>query len=276
MRCEVDVKYVENVDTLDEESFFPSKSEYSEYLVLKYLKQTDEPVGSWVLKVMLGLKGVELSTATIGRLLKELDAKGFTKLVGAQGRVITSEGIHYAKFQSERIERERLQARLMMAAIPQSLDELIDLLHARKALECETARLAALRANKKDIEELEVSLKKHEEVVKGKIDPTDIALDFHIKVAKASYNRFLIASLDILIYEELKLESQIAQLITRERGEEYLLQHISIVDAIKQKNAQEAERLMGVHIETLIGAIKEQAEGYEGTQMIPFMNGIDE
>lgn len=255
------VKFVESADTFDEGSFFSSKNEYAEYLVLKYLIQTDEPVGSWVLKVMLGLKGIEFSTATIGRMLKEMDAKGFTKLAGAQGRAITSKGMNYAKIQSERIERERLQARLMMAAIPQSFDELIDLLDARKALECETARLAALRATPKDIEELEVSLKKHEEVVRGKIDPTDIALDFHIKVAKASYNRFLIASLDILIYEELRLESQIAQLITRERGEEYLLQHISIVDSIKQRNASEAERLMGVHIETLISAIKEQAEG---------------
>ncbi|WP_249864742.1 FCD domain-containing protein [Paenibacillus konkukensis] len=256
----MDIKLVENVDKLDEGSFFASRNEYSEYLVLKYLIQSDEPVGSWVLKVMLGLKGIELSTATIGRLLKELDSKGFTKLVDAQGRVITSEGIGYAKMQSERIERERLQARLMMAAIPQSLDELIDLLHARKALECETARLAALRANPKDIDELELSLKKHADVVKGKIDPTDIALDFHIKVAKASYNRFLIASLDILIYEELRLESQIARLITRERGEEYLLQHISIVESIKQNDPHEAERRMGVHIETLINAIKEQAE----------------
>lgn len=240
--------------------FFTSKSELAEYLVLKYLKQTVEPVGSWVLKVMLELKGVEVSTATIGRTLKNLDSKKFTKLVGAQGRIITPKGIRYARMQSERIERERLQARLMMAAIPHSLEELLDLLHARKALECETARQAAIRFNQKEIEELEQSIERHKKVVKQNGDPTDVAFDFHIKVAKISKNRFLIASLDILIYEELRLESQIAELITRERGGEYVLQHIAIAEAIKNGDSEEASRLMDIHIETLINAIKEQAE----------------
>jgi len=241
-----------------DEEHFSSKAELVEYLLLRYLLNTNEPVGSWVLKVVLELRGVEVSTATIGRILKGLDSKKYTKLVGSQGRTITSKGASYFSKVSEKVHREQLQKRLMNAAQPHNLEELIDLLRARRALECETARLAALRADQNDIAALERSMDKHEECVIENNDPTSLALDFHSKVAQASKNRFLIAALDILIYEELKIEYQIAELLLRERGSEYAIQHRLIAEAIKKRDSVEASRQMGIHIDTLIKAIEEQ------------------
>jgi len=203
---------------------------------------------------------VEVSTATIGRMLKDLDSKDYTRLMGTAGRVITPKGVEYVSEINERVKRDQLQRKLMNAAQPRNLEELLDLLQARKAIECETARLAAARADREGIALLERSLKKHEEVVRRKGDPTAIALEFHEIVAKLSQNRFLIATLDVLIYEELKLESRISKLITRERGNEYVIQHRMIVDAIKKKNEETAKNLMGVHIDTLIDAIRERAD----------------
>lgn len=248
-----------NEIAIPETDLFSSKEEFSQYMLLKCLAQSDEPLGSWVLKVMLELQGIELGTATIGRYLKSLDSKKYTKLVGTKGRVITSEGLAYLSHISDEIEREQLQKKLTDAAQPQNFNELIDLLRARKALECESARLAAIRATKKDLEAIEKSMEKHESFVKRKNDPTSPALDFHRKVTLASQNKFLIAALDILIFEEVKLESQITDLIVRERGEEYALQHRVIAEAIKQKDSLEAYRQMKIHIETLINDISKQS-----------------
>ncbi len=246
--------FIKEVDV----DFFTTKEEAVQYLLLKHLLNTDEPVGSWVLKVMLELKGIEVGTATVGRYLKNLDSKNYTKLVGTQGRIITSKGAAFIRKKVEEVERERLQKRLMEAAQPQNYKELLDLLRTRKVLECESARLAAIRAEPSDFEIFEASMKKHEESVLNNIDPTSTALDFHRRVTEASKNRFLMASLDILIYEELKLESQLTDLIVRERGKEYALQHRAIIDAIKRRNENEASYLMGVHLDELIKAVEEQ------------------
>src|SRR5690606_5359745 len=100
----------------------------------------------------------------------------------------------------------------------------------------------------------------HEEAVLKKMDPTSTALNFHRKITKASRNRFLIASLDILIYEELKLESQLTDLILRERGKEYALQHRAIVEAIKKKEEKEAACLISIHFDEKMNAVLEQSD----------------
>ncbi|WP_424767549.1 FCD domain-containing protein [Paenibacillus sp. sgz302251] len=242
---------------LDEVDLFSSKAEIVNYLILKYLLNKSDPVGSWVLKVMLELKNVIVSTATIGRLLKNLDAKGYTKLVEAQGRVITSKGAAYITKLSEKVQREQLQKQVMNAAQPQNYSELLDLMRTRKVLECETARLAALRANSANITVLERTITRHEMCLDNCSDPSAPALDFHGKVAEASNLRFLIASLNILVYEELNLGTQLVQ-ITRERSAEYVQQHKRIADAIKKGDPGEAEHQMRLHMDEMIKDVEDQ------------------
>lgn len=242
----------------EELSFFSSKSELIEYLLLKYLSSNRGPVGSWVLKVVLEMKDVAVSTATIGRVLKEMDDMGYTRLVGAQGRVITDKGASCIEEISSRLKRERLQKNLIDAAQPENLQELLDLLLARKALECETARLAALRADQASLEALKEHMECHERCVEQSGDPSRAALNFHATLAKASGNKFLIASLDILIYEEWKLELKINELVTRKRGAEYADHHRGIVEAIMRGDADEAERQMKKHMEDVIDDVNRQ------------------
>ncbi|MDQ0221404.1 FadR/GntR family transcriptional regulator [Peribacillus cavernae] len=247
---------LENIN-LEEVDLFSSKTDIVNYLLLKYLLKTNEPVGSWVLKVMLELKNVTVSTTTIGRLLKTLDAKGYTELVGSRGRVITAQGANIVHELSERVRREQLQKKIMKAAQPQNLQELIDLMSARKVLECETARLAASRAITTNIKAMEHTVKRHEMCLGNCGDPTFPALDFHGKVAEASNNRFLIASLDILVNEELKLGSKIEE-IRKERSAEYALHHRLIAEAIKKGDVDEAENEMRTHMDAIIAALVEQ------------------
>jgi GntR family transcriptional regulator, transcriptional repressor for pyruvate dehydrogenase complex len=232
------------------------QGEMINYLILKYLLKTNEPVGSWVLKSMIDSKNVDVSTATIGRFLKSMDAKGYTKHIGSQGRVITTGGTCYINELSSKVQRERLQKKMMKAVQPQNLQELLDLMSARKVLECETARLATSRANAENIKELERTVEIHEMCLDNSSDPTSPALDFHGKVAEASNIRFLIASIDLLMNEELKLESRFLE-ITRERAAEYALHHRLIAEAIKNRDADEAENQMRIHMDAMIAALKE-------------------
>jgi GntR family transcriptional regulator, transcriptional repressor for pyruvate dehydrogenase complex len=246
---------MKSTDWVEVSQFF-SKTETIDYLILKYLLKTNEPIGSWVLKSMLEVKNISFSTATIGRCLKSLDSKGYTDLIGSQGRVITERGADYLNELSEKLRREKLQKKMIKAAQPQNLQELLDLMGARKVIECETARLAASRANFENIKELERMVQMHEECLDNCSDPTAPALDFHGKVAEASNIRFLIASIDILMNEELKLESRFLE-ITRERALEYALHHRLIAEAIKRGDADEAENQMRIHMDAMIAALEE-------------------
>ncbi|MFS0728240.1 FadR/GntR family transcriptional regulator [Paenibacillus sp. 1P07SE] len=257
-RGEMDLKNEDEASISEIESFFSTRVEFIEYLLLQDLLDNLEPAGSWVLKVVLDDKNVAVSTATIGRILKDTDAKGYTRLVGAQGRVITEEGISYVEEQISRLQRGRLQKNLIDAAQPENLQELLDVLHARKALECETSRLAAERADEEMLATLKEHLECHEQCVTERADPSKAALDFHAMLAKASGNKFLIAALDILFFEQWRLESQIHELITRQRGAWYAHQHRGIVEAIMRGDADEAERLMKLHMQVVIDDVTEQ------------------
>lgn len=242
--------------------FFSTKGELTEFLLLKTMKEADNPLGSWVLKSILEENGLNVSIATVGRILKALDAKKHSRLIENQGRVLTEQGAAYIKQLNEEVERKKLQHHLMDASKPHDLNELLDLLIARKTIECETARLAALRAEPHHIEALYHSIHEHEHEVTNHHDPNPTACHFHEKVAESSQNRFLIASLNILIYEELKLEAKISDLITRERGEEYGEHHMLIADAISKGDAKLAVHHMKRHMDVLINAIQEQSNEY--------------
>ncbi len=177
---------------LEETNLFSTQEEAAHYMLLEYLLNSQEPVGSWVLKVVLELKGIDVSIATVGRYLKSLDSKNFTKLIGSQGRMITTEGANFVKKLTIDLEMEQLQRKLIDAAHPRNFEELLDVLLARKALESESARLAAVRATDKNIEQIRKTLERHRICVENKNDPTSPSLDFHRKVTLASQNRFLI------------------------------------------------------------------------------------
>lgn len=244
---------------LTKQGSWESREEAIQYFLLKYLRHSEEPVGAWVLKVMLDLKDIEVSVATVGRSLKRLDSLGYTRLVGTRGRVITKKGIAYVEEKSDAIEREQLQVNLIKATKPKTFEELLDVLRTKKVLECEAARLAAIRADSKDIQAIEESMERHERrLASANDDATSTSLDFHRKVAMASKNNFLIASLDLLIYEEIKLESQLADLMLRSEKVKHAQQHRLIANAIIAKSAEEAAYEMGIHFNELIKAIKEQ------------------
>lgn len=245
---------------LSKTGVFKDTSEIADYIILKALKQGDEPLGCWALQTSLLEYKIEKSTASIGRQLKMLDVKEYTIRYKNKGRIITPAGEAWLKHIDSRIAEVERKDELSETLRVNELEDLIDLLQARKTLETEMARTAAIKATEKDIERIKISLSAHKECVEANLDPTKPALDFHDEIANSCHNKFMIAMLDMLIREERRIESVIETLVTRERGSAYIKEHEAIAKAIESRNAKLAANLMEKHIDVLCDAIEEQIE----------------
>ncbi len=60
-----------------------------EYFVLHLLSISEEPLGAGSIREELARSGMDLSEASVGRLLRGLDGRGFTTRIGFQGRLLT-------------------------------------------------------------------------------------------------------------------------------------------------------------------------------------------
>ncbi|MGI6685896.1 MAG: FCD domain-containing protein [Bacillota bacterium] len=243
---------------------FNSKSEVIKYRILDYLKESKAAIGSWSLQAMLSMEGERISTATIGRLLKTLDAEGLTEQDSGRGRVITPKGEEFICQISEKIVQARLHYNIIAASNPYVLKDLIDLVGARKALECEAARLAAKRATPYHLEMIRNALNNHYIVIEKGHDPSFAALDYHDAIITASQNKFIIATLGLLNYQNRRLEKRIAKLETRERGSQYVAEHELITKAIENRDAENAGKLMWTHMEAVYRCLQEEIEDKEG------------
>ena len=242
---------------------FESRNDLVQYIILDYMYKTNEISGSWILQVIIEGEGIDISVASVGRALKELDVKGYTKSVKNKGRVITQEGIGYLLKLKSAVEQELLQRRLAKSIKTEDFYQLLDLVRARRVLEAESARLAAYRITDLKVKEILSGLEKHERIVATGNDPTNEAFDFHIKVAEASGNKFIKASIEMLIYYNTQLELLFPQLVTRESGEEYSNDHRKIAEAIIAKEPDKAETEMMLHMTKILDALKAQSERIE-------------
>lgn len=242
---------------------FRDRAEVINYLLLKCLKETGGPVGCGALQISLEDYQLDCSTATVGRYLKMLDSKEYTIRYKNQGRILTPGGEAWLREAESSLERVKVQAELSGAMRVNEYDELSDLLWTRKILETEATRLAAIHATPEDLERLEQAVKAHQQCIEENRDPTDSALTFHKTVAEISHNKFMEAMLNMLTFEEKRIESLMETLVTRERGSIYIKEHVAIAEAIRSHDSRLAAHLMDIHIKELYDAIEEQAQDFD-------------
>ena len=84
---------------------FPNQKKLRWYLLLHFIDKRGEPAGCWALREDLFTVGMDCSTATIGRYLKELDYQDYTVQNSNLGRVVTPSGKAYLRDMDERLER---------------------------------------------------------------------------------------------------------------------------------------------------------------------------
>lgn len=243
---------------------FKNRSDMIHYLLMRCIRDSGEAVGSWTLKAHLEAVGLDCSTATIGRHLKDMDSREFTVRQSNQGRLLTPLGDARLERYEESLTRAVFSDAVSDALRVNRFDELVDLLRTRQALETEVARQAAERHVEGDKELLQRALGVHQDCIDHNLDPTNPALDFHSAVVPLSHNKFMIAILDMLIHEEKRIELLFVDLVTRERGKAYVADHAVIADAILQRDGDRAADLMNRHMGKICRDIILQAKEKNG------------
>jgi len=232
----------------------PDRKDNLEYEILLILEEKAEPLGSGVLRQLLNAGSVDISEATVGRKLSEMDRLGLTVKVGFQGRVITDKG-------REKLERvRRFQHRLtygnrFFATLEsRKKEDLIDILVARRAIERELARLAAIHATDAEIRLMDSVLREQEEFSTKNIMTAEHDVKFHRLIAVSAKNKVLAAAMD-LIRQDSQL-SPILEYIRTQVGGKLAVGHDRILKAIRNRDPAGAEGAMVDHIESLISDVQ--------------------
>lgn len=248
---------------------FRTENDAVTFLIASIIEDSASPIGAWTLKEKLKKYGIDYGTATVGRYLKELDSQGLTEQKSNQGRILTEPGQQWLSKISNNVTRAQIHKQSSKALKIDSYSDLVELIQARKAIEIAGVALAVEQATDEDLVKLKQAVIKHYRYVAENRDPTDPALEFHSIVAEISHNRFIKAMLDMLIFEERTIEDNIEQLVTRKRGDTYVVEHDDISSAIVERNAEKAISLMSQHLDALLSAVREQTQMMPGEESKP-------
>ncbi len=224
------------------------------YMALRELGQSQTPIGCWRVCAALESAGITASEATAGRLLRHLDHEGLTEPLGSRGRVLTEKGRqHLAGL--ERAQRRRTYHHdLLQAVRAQTIEDVCDLLAARRAAEAETARLAALRATRKEVKEIERAVHRHIQKVRSDAERLDHNRAIHRQIAQASGSRILQAVVNVLLQEDYlqEIQSHIQRAVHGVLPED----HLHVLRAIKKRQPDAAAEAMRAHIDRLLRVVQ--------------------
>jgi len=219
------------------------------YTILKTMADSKSPVGSGYIRDNLLLKGFKISEATVGRILRAMDLKGYSEKIGFKGRILTESGEKKLEEMENESRINHYGQELLNVINATGKKELLDILIARKAIESQLAKLAASHITDDEIREMkEIIEGQHKHVISGMSIAED-DVKFHKAIAKAAKNRVLDAAMD-LIRQRGQL-APIFEYIRKEVKSIMLSDHQEIFDAICSRNPTLAEKAMIKHIENL-------------------------
>ncbi|MCP4817602.1 MAG: GntR family transcriptional regulator [Shimia sp.] len=162
----------------------------------------------------------------------------------------------------QRLETQSLLARDGRSLIVNSLDhnQMAELYVVRTELEGLAARLAARHATVEEVKVLQDMVDSDRKLVN---DPSALARSnrrFHKQIHLASHNRYLVQQLD-LVHRSMALMAT-TSIAAEGRGEDTLVEHQAIVDAIAARNEDGAYEALRTHISTaFVTRLKAENEG---------------
>jgi DNA-binding FadR family transcriptional regulator len=216
------------------------------------------PVGSRKARAALRSQGIDVSESTVSRLLRVLDDRGFTRALGAKGRVLTEEGDRLTALLSRRDRHEQM---LREATAVKDIAELLDLLHARRGVEREAARAAARHATDADASRLRELIEDHQARLARGESVRHGGLTFHQVIGDMTKNRLIGAMMQALFEPVLDDTEAILDVIIGNRRSEHrsVEEHIEIMEAIVARDPDRAEAAMAAHLGRLIAETEEFA-----------------
>ncbi|TYP59882.1 FCD domain-containing protein [Thermosediminibacter litoriperuensis] len=227
-----------------------SEKKHLFYLILKAIADSQAPIGSGYVRENLKLQGYEVSEATAGRILREMDAEGYTEKVGFKGRILTPYGMEKLRELEQEQKINHYGNELINVIKVTGRKELLDMLVARKVIEGQLARLAAQYITQKEIKEMEEILEAQKKHLEEGVSIADDDVKFHKLIAQAARNRVLDAALD-LIRQHGQL-SPVLEYIRKKVKSKVLLDHEKIFESIASRDPEAAEAAMVKHIENLV------------------------
>jgi len=134
-----------------------------------------------------------------------------------------------------------------------SSSEILELLEVREALEGNAAFYAAQRRTEADMEEMRQICNYHRNIPYENVEEMVLwDKKLHMVIARATNNQHMISMLE-KVFEKL---TRISLPISPDRLADSARQHEAILDAIHQRNAEEARRLMIEHDRDILASVK--------------------
>ncbi len=224
-----------------------------EYELLSNLNKQETPVGATTLVLVLDKK-FGLSQASIGRKLMEFDTLGYTESVGRKGRLLTAAGKERLTELNRQLAQLRDNSKLLDALKISDEQSLINILVTRRALERETAWLAATNASERDIVLLWESIALQETALSEGRIPIAEDREFHERIARAAGNPILLHALRLVWGEGAHLPATAT--IRKAVGSELVVDHRRIIGCIESHSPYEAASAMVNHINQLIEDVR--------------------
>jgi GntR family transcriptional repressor for pyruvate dehydrogenase complex len=221
---------------------------------LEAVRDADTAVGARRVAEHLESLGITTSESSVSRLLRQFDSRGWTRQIGAKGRVLTSEGIDELR----RLERMRRHQESDPLDV-RSLEDLHNLLVARRAVERENVRAATLNMSREEIQRLRRVNEQHKRAIERGDVPRSVALSFHRLVGASSGNKFLSSMTDLVFDQSLDAtEAALDVIVSKHMTERFSVkEHSELIDAIKTRDPDRAEEVMLAHINQLIDQVAE-------------------
>lgn len=231
----------------------------SEIAVLHLLQEDAAATGARVLMRALEPRGIFLSQASISRLLRRLDELGLTSPIDRKGRVLTPKGRALVE---DLARREARATELSEALDITHVEQLLDLLRARRGLEREIVLAAVERATDADIDALERAWVQHTEMVNESEYRGAVANEFHKLLVKATHSSLFETVSEVILYDALSALDPLLFLITSWNGtvRDAPDEHRMLVDALRARDGSRAEQILDKHLSRLITEVEDFRE----------------
>jgi GntR family transcriptional regulator, transcriptional repressor for pyruvate dehydrogenase complex len=219
--------------------------------VLEILLPQIDPKGSSFVHEQLLRRGIVVSEPTVGRMLREADRRGLTRKQGRLGRRITPTGRHELELLRVGDSRSRRAHHLMRTLQTDTLAELKNAIAARRAIDRELARAAALNATEADRSELRALVP---EIRAGRETPRLLEL-----VARAA-GMPLLELVNRLIIDATELQLTVGRLLRElPNSDRHLELHLRLIESIVGRKPDAAEAAAIAHVDDILAAIEDES-----------------
>lgn len=194
--------------------------------------------------------GKPVSESTANRLLRRLDGQGLTQSLDGRGRVASDAGLALAQRAAAEEKWHQQVGHLEI----RTLHDVRDLLIARRGVEREIARDAAVNIGEAGLDSIRRTMTEYAQSIELDQKRRDVATNFH-KVLAETVSNSMLRTVGMVVFDpRFDTLEQVLDVVTASRGttKHSPREHETILAAIEAGDPDAAEQGMVDHINRLI------------------------